>query len=285
MEPFACNEIHIEQQHANGDVSAWWEREVRVTCWLYWALQDHLVSMFWQWDESMFSPVSTPGCSAQCTQTGVAVGIGGSGWIHIAFMLAQAGLKDWTKGVWNTTPCWKAWGYKEPFLLHVSQVSGVSRRKRGSGIPLPSPIVGAWVVQERAEHGWSRNKRNKCVASFKSQKGRGLLCALSRKHGGSLALPQIQGMLQPQLCPDRNRSAVLTSTLCPFSLSLFFPSLLGDFTTTSHAFSSHCGFVFLTQEMGLSPAPTAEGKTTAWETLHKTPEVTDLAGEAVAAGG
>lgn len=94
-----------------------------------------------------------------------------------------------------------------------------------------------------------------------------------RRHAAAAALP------------DRNRSAVLTSTLCPFSLSLFFPSLPGDFTATSHAFSSRCGLVFLSQEMGLSPAPTAEGTTTAWETLHKIPEVTDLAGEAVAAGG
>ena len=69
------------------------------------------------------------------------------------------------------------------------------------GIPLAFLIVRAWVVQERAEHGWSGNRRSKSVASSKSQKGRGFLCALGRKHGGSPALPHIGGMLQPQLCP------------------------------------------------------------------------------------
>lgn len=52
MEPFACNEIHIEQQqlrHVQMETSLPdGSVRVRVTCWLHWALKDRLVSMFWQ---------------------------------------------------------------------------------------------------------------------------------------------------------------------------------------------------------------------------------------------
>lgn len=95
------------------------------------------------------------------------------------------------------------------------------------GIPLPSPVPGARVVQEQAELAQEEQKHKQQVhCQLLKPEGQRIAVCVKQK-AWSPALSQILGVLQAWLCRDRNRSAMLASSVCPSPHlpSPIFPSL------------------------------------------------------------